>query len=105
MVLEHPPDLVEEDARLRLGGFLSLRLLLLSSAEEDLAFGKGEPQYGSKTRDAGAGPELHAPTGFWDEIQVDDSGDEVSARVSLLHNSASKTPSLDGEVFEGRRRG
>ena len=69
-----------------------------------MAFGKGEPQYGSKARDAGTSPELRAPTGFGNEVEVNDSGDEVSTGVSLLHNSASKTASLDRKVFKGRGR-
>lgn len=66
-----------------------------------MAFRKAEPQYGGKSRDAGTSPELVTPGGFWDEVEVDDSGDEVSAGVSLLHNPASKTAGLDRKVFEG----
>jgi len=40
-----------------------------------------------------------------DKVQVDDSGDEVSASVSLLHESASETTRLNREVFEGRGGG
>ena len=106
MVLEHLPDLAEEDTCLRLAiGLLGLVLPLLSSAEEDLTLGKGETQQSGEARDAGASPKLFTPAGFRDKVQVDDSGDEVSAGVSLLHDSAGKTTSLDREVFKGRGRG
>lgn len=106
MVLEHLPDLVEEDACLRLAiGSLGLILPLLSSAEEDLTLRKGEAQQSGEARNSGASPELFTPAGPRDEVQINDSGDEVSTGVSLLHNSAGKATSLDREVLKGRGRG
>ena len=50
-ILEHLPDLVEEDARFRLGGFISIkfRLALSLSAEEEFTFGKERSQYCSES--------------------------------------------------------
>ena len=70
-----------------------------------MTLGKGESEYGSKARDTGAGPELIAPGGLRDEVQVDDSSNEISAGISLLHDPATKTTSLYGEVLKRRSGG
>jgi len=105
MVLEHLPDLMEEDACLGLGGLLGIVLPLFSSTDEDTALGKESPQHGGKSGDSSSSPEQRTPGGMRNKVQVYDSGDEVSDSVSLLHNSASETASLDGEVFESGCRG
>jgi hypothetical protein len=84
-----------------LGRLIELNLLLSSSAEEDFALGKKSSRHGGKGRDTGSSPEQCAPGGVWDKVQVDDSGNEVSDSVSLLEDTASKTTSLDRDVFEG----
>ena len=48
-----------------------------------------------------ASPEERAPGGLGDEVQVDESGDEVTDGVSLLHYTAGETMSLDRKVLEG----
>ena len=101
MVLEHLFDLVEEDAGLGLGGLDGVLPLLLASTEEDVAFGKKGAQDGSKSRDTGSSPEECAPRGFGNEVEVYDGGDEVTDGVTLLHDAAGKTTSLDREVLEG----
>ena len=85
MVLEHLLDLVEEDACLGLGGLLDLLSLPLPlSAEEDFALGEDSSQATSESGDTGTGPEEGTPRGFWNEVQVDDCGDEVTCSVPLL---------------------
>ena len=101
MMLEHLFDFVEEDAGLGLGGIDGVSPLLLSSTDEDLAFWKESAQEGGKSGDTGSSPEESAPSGVGNEVEVDDCGDEVADSVSLLHDTAGKTTSLDGEVLEG----
>ena len=74
-------------------------------ADEDFALGKENSQDGGKGRNTRTGPEQRTPTGVRNEVQVDDGGDEVSDSVSLLHNTAGETTSLDREILEGGRRG
>ena len=101
VVLEHLLDFVEEDAGLGLGGLDGVIAALLFSTEEDLAFGKKSTQEGGKGRDTGGSPEECAPRGFGNEVEVYDGGDEVADSVTLLHDAAGKTTSLDREVLEG----
>ena len=101
MVLEHLLDFVEEDARLGLSGLFGVFHPLLSSAEEDFALGKKGSQQAGEGGDAGAGPEQCAPGGVGNEVQVDHGGDEIADSISLLHDTAGKTTSLDREVLEG----
>ena len=57
MVLEHLPNLMEEDACSRLGRFLNFGFLLSSSAEEDFALGEKCSKHSCEGRDTGGGPE------------------------------------------------
>ena len=77
----------------------------MPSADEDFALGKENSQDGGKGRNTRTGPEQRTPTGVRNEVQVDDGGDEVSDSVSLLHNTAGETTSLDREVLKGSRGG
>ena len=77
----------------------------MPSADEDFALGKENSQHGGKGRNTRPGPEQRTPAGVRNEVQVDDGGDEVSDSVSLLHNTASETTSLDREVLKGGRGG
>ena len=101
VVLEHLFDFMEEDASLGPGGVDGVVPLLLSSTDEDVAFGKKSAQESGKGRDAGSSPEESTPSGFGNEVEVDDGGDEVTYGVTLLHDAAGKATSLYGEVLEG----
>ena len=70
MILEHLPDLMEEDARLRPAGLLGIgfSLLVSSSTKENFALWKETPQHCSTSRDAGTSPELVAPGGVSNEV-------------------------------------
>ena len=106
MFLEHLPDLVEKYACLRPAGLLDLNLLqLLSGADKDFTLRKEKSQKGGKSGDTGTSPKLFTPAGARNKVQIHDGGDEVPASVALLHDTAGKTTSLDGEVFESRRGG
>lgn len=101
MVLEHLLNLVEEDARPCLTWPIGFSLLLSSSTEEDFALGKKSSKHGGKSRDTGSGPEQCTPGCVWNEVEVDDGGNEVSNGVSLLNDATSDTTSLDGDILEG----
>jgi hypothetical protein len=101
MVLEHLFDFVEEDAGLGLSGLDGVVPLLLPGTKEDLAFWKKSAQDGGESGDTGCSPEECTPSGVGNEVEVDYGGDEVTDSVSLLHEAAGKTTSLDGEVLEG----
>jgi len=76
-------------------------LPLLLSAEEDFALGQESSNESGESGNTRASPEESAPAGLGDEIQVDESGDEVTGGVSLLHYTAGDTTSLDRKVLEG----
>jgi len=100
MVLEHLADFVEEDAGLGLGGLLGGILPLLVSTEKDFALGKKGAQHASKCRDAGPSKKERTPRCVGNEVEVNDSGDEVTNSISLLHDTAGETASLDRKVLE-----
>lgn len=101
VVLEHLLDLVKEDFGLGLSRLFDIVLPLHPGAEEDLTLWKKGTENTGKSGDTGTGPEEGAPGGLGNEIQVDDGSDKVTARVTLLQDTAGNTTSFDGEVLEG----
>lgn len=76
-------------------------MLLLLGTEEDFALGQKSTNETGEGGNTCASPEERAPGGLGDEVQVDESGDEVTDGVSLLHYTAGETTSLDRKVLEG----
>ena len=101
MVLEHLLDLVKEYSGLGLSGLFGIVLLLGLSAEEDLTLWKKSTEDTSESGDTSTGPEDRTPSGLWDEIQVDEGSDEITAGITLLQDTAGKTAHLDRKILEG----
>ena len=83
VILKHLPDLVNEDARLRLGGLPGFTLTF-SSTEENFALRKGRSYHNSEARNTRSSPKKGTPSGVWDKGKVDGGGDNRSDRISLL---------------------
>ena len=106
MLLKHLTGLVQEDLGLVRGG-VAAGEGLSSSTNEELTLWEEGADDSREGRDTSGAPEERAPANrdLWDEVEVDDGGDEVANGITLLENTGRETARLYRQVFKRGRGG